>query len=717
MTRPGFQRRSVMWTRLSRALSLLLSARPISTTTTALQVRLTATLLAVMVPLAVAMVAASVVARRQAFGWLEYACAAGLAVLTFTAYRYGLAFRPTAAARVLAITNIVGGLSVGIIEHDPGRAISNVTFTVLGVLWASFLLSPRDTTVLACAAWVASLLLPVLNPDVGWRDAVLPSFFVLFASTLLVITSYLQQRHTTEMERRTRQLADGQHQLRVTMDSSLDAVITCGADGIVFDWNRQAEAMYGLPRDLAVGHDIGRLAFPPDERDEVHALIRDVCAVPGSTRRTELRSRHPDFSVFPIELSASGLRLHDRPACAIFLRDISERRHLQAELIQSDRLVSVGRLAAGVAHEINNPMTYVLANLQFAAEFFRTHREAFGDAAIEFDEVLADAVEGAERVHAIVKDLRAFSHDASEDRHPVDVGRVLDSAAQLAGNEIRHRARLVKSYADGVPPVLANESRLGQVFLNLVMNALQSLPRDRANHELRLCLRHEAGRVIAEVTDTGAGIAPEIRDRLFQPFVTTKKVGEGTGLGLYISRNIITALGGDIRIASVVGMGTTFSVWLPALAATEALPLAARAAPAQTLAIATTPPLDILIVDDDDAVVRALLRLLAAHRLVTATGGVEALHVCAGRPFDLVLCDVMMPGMTGVELAGHLTDRELVPEERIVFLTGGAFTSGEQAFLARHPQRRLEKPIDLARLNDVLIAAAARVRAESLATG
>jgi len=255
--------------------------------------------------------------------------------------------------------------------------------------------------------------------------------------------------------------------------------------------------------------------------------------------------------------------------------DITENKALQSRLLLADRMAALGTLAAGVAHEVNTPLAYVISNLDFVRDSL-SHLEAGTHPIprlIETRRALADASEGAERVRVIVRDLKTFSR-TGEDRHPLDVLDVLRSALHLASSEIRLRARLVQDLAP-VPAVTANASRLGQVFLNLLLNAAQALPDDRAaEHEVRVTTSVDVGGwANVDVRDTGCGIPAELLGRIFDPFFTTKPAGIGTGLGLGICQEIVSGLGGAIEVESTVGRGSLFRVRLP-----SALPFSAIAA-------------------------------------------------------------------------------------------------------------------------------------------
>jgi signal transduction histidine kinase len=254
-----------------------------------------------------------------------------------------------------------------------------------------------------------------------------------------------------------------------------------------------------------------------------------------------------------------------KPALVTVARDFTERKHMQAQLMLNDRMATMGTLAAGIAHELNNPLAYVLANLDYVVAGLAPRSAPYGDEELEeWRQVLAEAREGADRMRQLVRQLKTFSRVDEEHEERVELHPVLDSVVLMAAKEVRSRARLVKEY--GAPlAVRGNEGKLFQVFLNLVINAAQAIPEGRREeHTVRLVTCSDArGRVVVEVHDTGCGIRPEHLGRLFEPFFTTKPTGVGTGLGLSICHGIVRALGGDIVVESPTGQGTVFRVVLP----------------------------------------------------------------------------------------------------------------------------------------------------------
>ncbi|KFE71260.1 hypothetical protein DB31_3390 [Hyalangium minutum] len=377
---------------------------------------------------------------------------------------------------------------------------------------------------------------------------------------------------------------------------------------------------------------------------------------------------------------------------------VQELQATRERLIHAEKMAAVGTLAAGVGHEINNPLAFIISNLHYAATEVRGARQEGGQQQWgEVEQALNEALQGADRVRRIVQDLRTFSRMQPERLKRVDVHAVLELALSFADAEIRHRARLVKDYGEPIQ-VLGDETRLGQVFLNLLVNAAQAIPEGHADrNEIYLTTRKDQqGHLRVVVRDTGTGIPPDVLPRIFEPFFTTKPVGVGTGLGLSICHSYVQNMGGDIHVHSELGKGTTFEVVLPPA---PAHPSGEHSA---ISGITRLPEARgrLLIIDDEPLLITALSRTLASeHEVVAFTNAREALErLRSGERYALILCDLMMPEMTGMELHATLAQEAPGQAERMVFLTGGAFTEAAQAFLETTQLPWLEKPFEPERL-------------------
>lgn len=374
------------------------------------------------------------------------------------------------------------------------------------------------------------------------------------------------------------------------------------------------------------------------------------------------------------------------------LRDVTDRRQVEVRLSQTERLASISTLAAGVAHEINNPLAYVMTNVALVLEEVRALRLLAPSPTLdEVEAMLLDAVLGTERIGRIVRGLATFAR-ADDDPHTVvDVRLVLDLSIDMAVSEIGHRARLVKDYGE-VPLVDVDEARLGQVFLDLLVNAAHALAEgDAERNEIRVVTwTDSAGKAVIEVRDSGPGILDEVLPRVFDPFFTTKAVGTGTGLGLAICRNSVLAMHGEIDVESQRGSGTVFRVVLPP----------ANRPPEGSVPVTPFPDEVVqkgcvLVVDDEPAIGVALSRVLRGHDVTAVSSANEALALIAsGRSFDVILSDLLMPDRSGMELYDALAECSPRHAKRVVFISGGAFTPGATAFLERVPNERIAKPFD-----------------------
>lgn len=489
--------------------------------------------------------------------------------------------------------------------------------------------------------------------------------------------------HSLELESAFRSLMDSEQRYRTLMESANDGIAILDSDGVVREVNHRLEEALGRPRAEIVGR------------------VGPAFTQPGEDRSGPVEIARPDGAPVLLECSNTEAAVGKETLRFSIARDVTEQVRANAQLMASDRMASVGMLAAGVAHEINNPLAALMVNLEFAAEALDAAQSGAAAPDLpELQEVLADARESAERVRAIAQDLKTFSRAEEDSRGPVDVHHILESSLRMARTEIRHRAVVVKEYGR-IAPVIANDSRLGQVFLNLIVNAAQAMPEghaDRNTLRIRTQTRPGDGGVVVEISDTGPGIPPEIAAKVFTPFFTTK--GGGTGLGLAICRRILGALGGEITLTSEVGKGTTATVRLPAA---EHQPAAVK----PMSAVASASRRGRVLVVDDEAIVGTMIRRIIGreHDVEVTDSGREALaRITAGERFDVILCDVTMPVLTGLEFRAELA--RAVPEqaERIVFVTGAAFVPRTRQALDEVPNARIDKPFDIATLRRLVNA-------------
>jgi signal transduction histidine kinase len=393
-----------------------------------------------------------------------------------------------------------------------------------------------------------------------------------------------------------------------------------------------------------------------------------------------------------IEIKSIRCDWERQPAVLAFARDVTERREIQLRMVEADRLAALGTLAAGVAHEINNPLTYTQLSAQRIESLLANVPD---ETAAAIRGHLQEIDHGIARVASITQGLRLFARGDDAPPSAVDLTAVVERALKMVDHDLRHHTEVVRRF-EAVLPVRGNPSQLEQVIVNLLLNAIHA--RTGSAHRIELAIKPRGNdRVALSITDNGHGISEAIRGRIFEPFFTTRPIGEGMGLGLSVCKTIIDSLGGTIEVDSAANRGTTMTV---VVKTTRSLAPTRHAAPY----IQTGPRARVLIVDDERFVRDALARLLTStHDVRVAEGGEAALEMLAAESYDAIICDVLMPGMNGRELYGRIAAEYPDLERRIIFMSGGTFTPELEAFLAQ--VGCLDKPF---KLDAVLAAIEAR---------
>ena len=493
--------------------------------------------------------------------------------------------------------------------------------------------------------------------------------------------------------------------LRTLLDIAPDAIaIVRGATVLYMSPTGARMLGYADAHDV-IGVDMNAWLHP----DDVAIAAQRVAETMRRGRAHDLpqvyRARRLNGDLFLAEVLSVPITYDGGPALLSFVRDVTERRALENRLAEAERLAALGRLSAGVAHELNNPLTHLVLAVTRLRQLFASITPASAEAVLaEARCKLDDMTDDLDRMMIIARELRLFASPQPTSREPVNLKDLLERALRTVEEiDPAHGVRIERRHDDQVGPADADPSRVVQVFINLVRNAIESLrdaPGDRLP-TVTLSLRpHGDDSVAAEVADNGPGIAPELRERIFEPFFTTKAYGAGAGLGLAISRSLIHALDGSLEVASEPGRGTTFTVVLPCWRR-----------PLQTI----EPPrpssarLRVLVIDDEISIGRTIDSIFEdVHDVVVTTSARDALaQLEQGQSFDVILCDVVMPGDSGVDFYDGL--RQIRPDlcERVVFMTGATLGSDAGRSLAALPNIVLEKPFDLDRLEAILATAAA----------
>jgi PAS domain S-box-containing protein len=491
---------------------------------------------------------------------------------------------------------------------------------------------------------------------------------------------------------------------RSLMEHAHDAILVIDAHGTTREVNRQAEQLLGRPAADIIGKPHNEFVVPA-ERDRAAAQFQKILRE-GHANIADIRLERQDSTFVVADISASLVHTNGQQIVVAIARDMTERNRLQRQVLQNEKLASVGTLAAGIAHEINNPTAVVVANMGVAKEYADKVRATLLEGHVmsaelersttDFEEVIRDCTHAGERIRDIVRDLKGFAYIDGGDVGLVNINERLDLALRLAFHEIRYRARIEKSFSEDLPDLVASPGRLSQVFLNLIVNAAQSIDEGRVDeNKISLTSRFEDGRIRIDIADTGKGIPEEILHEIFDPFFTTKPVGSGTGLGLSICQDIVRKHNGEIRVDSEIGRGTTFSIYLPRDTGLE-LRVGDVAVESNEV-----PRSKLMVVDDEPSLLKAFRRLLSRYHDVTAALGGRAAVEFLSYDYDVIVCDLMMPDLDGVDFHDYIAENFPGLERRMVFVTGGAYTSRVQDFLARVDNPRLEKPFaidDLRRL-------------------
>jgi PAS domain S-box-containing protein len=492
-------------------------------------------------------------------------------------------------------------------------------------------------------------------------------------------------------------LKASENRFKGVYEGALDGMIIIDNAGAILEINGVACQLLGAGREALLGEqlrDFYEVGFDLD-----HA--RETTSRTGRFKE-EMKLKRRNGGEWEAELDVKGQILPGQTL--VVIRDVTEKKQLRQKIAMNDKLATVGTLAAGIAHEVNNPLGYILGNLELMKGLLAKMKPVKDKPAGEVEVApefysdlqmnVLETIRGAERIRDIVRGLKTFSRTNGDPMASVNINNLVDSAISMTFHEIKYKAKVERHFDTGLPPLIANTTRLQQVFVNLLVNAAHAIPSGNAEqNRILVSTGMEGGRIFIRVSDTGKGIPAEVLPRIFDPFFTTKPVGEGTGLGLSISREIILGYHGDIQVQSEWGKGTTFTVWLP-LETGKAVSV--KGGDKDTAPLSE---LRILLVDDEPGNVTLYSHLLRKnkHFVLATSSALEALEILERglSKIDVIVSDLNMPDMNGVEFYQAVEKRAPALAKKIVFITGGIFADEMEKFLDRIPNPKLDKPFEV----------------------
>lgn len=516
----------------------------------------------------------------------------------------------------------------------------------------------------------------------------------------------------TELKRRDAELSAKVTELEATealkssiFDHAMAALVSTDVTGRVVEFNPAAAAMFGIARDQALGRSVAEVMIPPRLRDAHNAGMARVTAGGEQRiigRRVEMQALRADGSEFPVEMVLWRTAVGSQTYYTASLFDLSERETAKSEierqreaLRQSEKLTAMGSLLAGVAHELNNPLSIVMGRASLLAEKMGGHPLAADAQRIH---------EAAERCGRIVRTFLNMARSRPANRSEVALNDLATAAIDMLAYVLRsHGVAVTLDLLPGLPPVKADADQIGQIVLNLIVNAQQALGARDQGRRLTVSTglapmtdgdRRRVPRVWLRVRDNGPGIAPELRERIFEPFFTTKAEGVGTGLGLAVSRSIAREHGGELTLQDEAD-GACFVLQLPV----SGQPEAAESEPVP-LADSEERNARLLVVDDETEIADLIGEMLAGagYEVMTAESGAVALAMLAEARFDAIVSDLHMPDVDGAALWREVKRQQPSLARRMLFVTGDTLSPTARQFLDEARCQRLNKPFSKAEL-------------------
>jgi len=483
-------------------------------------------------------------------------------------------------------------------------------------------------------------------------------------TSLDITASKKAENALRESEQNYRELADSIGDIFFAMDNNLRYTY----------WNKASEELTGISFKEAIGKSIFDIFPDNEDTRRVVSVYKEVLNKQKSksfVNEYKLKGKTNFFEI---------IAYPSRKGISVFVKDITEKKNMEQMLIQSEKMASIGTLAAGVAHEINNPMGYISSNLRMLLKYYEKNKNFYTDIQklieeqikdkdivdrflelkkdANIDKIVADmkdatveSIEGAEKIIKIVSDLREFAREEKPKIEITDINRGIENTLNIIWNELKYKAEVIKEFGD-IPEIECDIQRLEQVFMNILLNAAQAIE-EKGTIEIKTFGSDNS--VVIQISDTGKGMSKEEINKIFDAFYTTKAPDKGTGLGLSISYRIIQEHNGKIEVESEVGEGTTFTIKLPVKKYGE------------------IEEYKVLIIDDDETIRNLLKTMINKYNpsilIKTAKDGFEAADILNTFLPDVVLLDIKMPGMDGFEVCRRIKADKKMKNTQVIMIT------------------------------------------------
>lgn len=500
--------------------------------------------------------------------------------------------------------------------------------------------------------------------------------------------------HSAELDKK---LITLEQRSKIFLESVNCGIFIINHEGVILEANKRVETMLGYARDKIIGKTYLNILAPNEV--ETNTLVEKLL-LEKNIGPTVTKIKNTQGKTLDIEYTIMSAVINDEQMFLAILNDVTEIERLRQQALLNDKLATVGTLAAGIVHEINNPVAWVLTNLNFLKERLKkyendikeyrfskddayTHLEELKKELNSYHELVAESLEGIVQVKDIVRDLKGFTRIDERNEVHADIHDILNSAIKIASSQCKHKIKIQKLYADNIPKGMFERGKLQQVFLNLIINAVQSISElpeysDKENI-LQIHTHLNKNEIYIDIADNGPGISPEVLPKIFDPFFTTKPTGIGTGLGLSICKEIIEQIGGRISLQTEIGKGTTFTIVIPLKVSKHSPKEITKPQGSSLIA-----PVRILVVDDEPTLLKTIQRILEnQHKVTLAHGGQIALDLLKKNDFgfDIIITDLSMPTINGIDIYKYVKENAPGLEKHIIFMTGGTDSQHSKKFL------------------------------------